>query len=198
MKLDNSRPQPRRGDAPPLPWSVHVAAAEVPEAGLQMALSADPAVRNALAGLAAVDAVLRLDATFDIARHGRGGLRVTGSIDALVRQACVVTLEPVENAVHESVDLVFVAEAEPDAPSAEIAPETGDWTGDRGHEQPEPLDRGAVDLGALACEFLILGIDPYPRKAGVEFRDASPKPDASERPFAALQALKKGPNGSDR
>ena len=27
----------------------------------------------------------------------------------------------------------------------------------------------SVDLGAIATEFLILGIDPYPRKAGAEF-----------------------------
>ncbi len=57
-------------------------------------------------------------------------------------------------------------------------------------EPPEPLVDGTVDLGALATEFLILGIDPYPRKAGAQF--APPKvEDAGEHPFAALEALKK-------
>jgi hypothetical protein len=42
----------------------------------------------------------------------------------------------------------------------------------------------------LATEFLILGIDPYPRKPGAEF--AAPKAeDNREHPFAALEALKK-------
>ena len=33
-------------------------------------------------------------------------------------------------------------------------------------DSPEPLVGGAVDLGAVATEFLVLGIDPYPRKPG--------------------------------
>ena len=33
-------------------------------------------------------------------------------------------------------------------------------------EGPETLHGGVVDLGAVATEFLILGIDPYPRKPG--------------------------------
>jgi hypothetical protein len=48
-----------------------------------------------------------------------------------------------------------------------------------------------VDLGALATEFLILGLDPYPRKAGAVFQPpARAQPD--ESPFAALAKLKKG------
>ena len=51
-----------------------------------------------------------------------------------------------------------------------------------------------MDLGALATEFLILGIDPYPRKAGAQF--APPKlEDAGEHPFAALESLKKNLGG---
>ena len=34
---------------------------------------------------------------------------------------------------------------------------------------PEPLHDGAVDLGAVATEFLLLGIDPYPRKPDAVF-----------------------------
>jgi len=60
-----------------------------------------------------------------------------------------------------------------------------------GDEEPaEPLIEGKVDLGAIATEFLLLGIDPYPRKAGAEFA-AVKTADDSARPFAALEALKK-------
>ena len=48
---------------------------------------------------------------------------------------------------------------------------------------------GVVDLGALATEFLILGLDPYPRKPGAVFeppQDVKPDPG----PFAALAGLK--------
>jgi hypothetical protein len=47
-----------------------------------------------------------------------------------------------------------------------------------------------LDLGAIATEFLLLGMDPYPRKAGAEFAPVKAD-DASVKPFAALEALKK-------
>ena len=52
-------------------------------------------------------------------------------------------------------------------------------------DAPEPLVDGTVDLGAIATEFLILGIDPYPRKPGAVF-EAPPAGDGSAHPFAAL------------
>ncbi len=58
-------------------------------------------------------------------------------------------------------------------------------------EPPEPLVEGKIDLGAIATEFLLLGIDPYPRKAGAEFAPVKTDDDAGARPFAVLEALKK-------
>ena len=55
---------------------------------------------------------------------------------------------------------------------------------------PEPLTGGVIDLGVIATEFLILAIDPYPRKPGAVF-EAPDAPDDSDQPFAALAALKK-------
>ena len=34
-------------------------------------------------------------------------------------------------------------------------------------DAPDPIVDGKIDLGALAAEFMILGLDPYPRKPGV-------------------------------
>jgi hypothetical protein len=47
-----------------------------------------------------------------------------------------------------------------------------------------------LDVGAIATEFLVLGIDPYPRKAGADFAPLQDG-DGSAKPFAALEALKK-------
>lgn len=55
----------------------------------------------------------------------------------------------------------------------------------------EPLVDGIVDLGAIATEFLLIGIDPFPRKPGAVFALPSAE-GASEHPFAALAALHKG------
>ena len=36
-------------------------------------------------------------------------------------------------------------------------------------DRPDPVVDGKIDLGAVAAEFFALGLDPYPRKPGVEF-----------------------------
>jgi hypothetical protein len=58
-------------------------------------------------------------------------------------------------------------------------------------EPPEAIRDGVIDLGAVATEFLLLGLDPYPRKPGAVF-EAPPAGDPVSHPFAALAALKKG------
>ncbi len=55
----------------------------------------------------------------------------------------------------------------------------------------EPLIGNAVDLGLIATEFFILGIDPYPRKPGVAFEGPKTAADPTSRPFAGLAALQK-------
>jgi hypothetical protein len=167
------------------PWSVPVRADDVPEGGRHVEMHAESRTRDALARAAGLLELGRLDATFDVTRHGRRGLRVTGTVSASVRQACVVTLDPVDNEVEEAVDLIF-APGHDAAGAAAVFP---DGTVDV--SAPEPLVDGVVDLGAVATEFLMLGIDPYPRKPGVVF--ALPTAEgASDHPFAALAALHKG------
>ena len=53
------------------------------------------------------------------------------------------------------------------------------------NDTPEPLAEGYVDLGVIATEYFLLGIDPYPRKEGAVFEATAPK-DPAENPFAAL------------
>lgn len=170
------------------PWSVPVAAEDIPDTGLHVEIDAPAAVRAGLAELAGLRDLPQLSAVFDLTRRG-AGVHVSGQVDARVGQTCVVTLEPIENTVSEAVDLKFVPASgtEADPKVARKRPLDGD-------EPPEPLYGGSLDLGALAAEFLILGIDPYPRKAGAEF--APPKDeDSGEHPFAALESLKKNLGG---
>ena len=62
---------------------------------------------------------------------------------------------------------------------------------------PEPLIDGRVDLGAIATEFLMLGIDPYPRKPDAAFEPPAAADDDTAHPFAALAALRKPSNRND-
>jgi uncharacterized metal-binding protein YceD (DUF177 family) len=164
------------------PWTVSIRVEDVPETGRRVELAADESIRAALAETAEVNALARLEATFDLTRRGRGGVHVVGAVSATVRQACVVTLEPILNEVIESVDLVFAPAGAQASAAAEFPTVAGD--------APEPIVDGLVDLGAIATEFLILGIDPYPRKPGAVF-EAPGSTDRDATPFAVLAGLKK-------
>jgi uncharacterized metal-binding protein YceD (DUF177 family) len=171
-------------------WSRKISVEDVPETGMHVDLDADEATRAALAKAVGLRDLPRLEASLEVTRRGRGGLRVDGEMSATVGQTCVVSLEPVESEIREPIDLTF-------APSVgnSLADESGEATmrfGDA--EPPEPLIGGEIDLGAIVTEFLMLGIDPYPRKEGSEFE--APRQDGpSGHPFAALAALKKAKGG---
>jgi hypothetical protein len=175
-----------RNNAATVPWSVPVAADEVPESGRHFDLVADEPTRVAVAKLAGLRALPLLTASFDVTRYGRSGLHVTGIVSATVGQVCVVTLDPMEQRLEEPIDAIF-------SPQQNVPRGAGsaldlEITAD---DAPESLIDGIVDLGALATEFLILGIDPYPRKPDAEFEPPAAG-DETGHPFAALAALKKG------
>lgn len=166
------------------PWTVPVARHEIPETGLHRQIAADERIRARVAALAGVRAMPKLEASFDVRRHGMDGVRVSGHVSARVAQTCVVTLEPMESEVDEPVDVVFMPErlqADPDT-AAEVQLE--------GDDPPELLVDDTVDLGAIATEFALLGVDPYPRKPGVAFETPVAVEDPASHPFAGLAALK--------
>jgi hypothetical protein len=166
-------------------WSVPVAVHDVAETGRSVSLVADEHTRAAIAERAGLRTLPRLEATFELAPRGRDGLHVTGKVAATVGQTCVVTLEPIECEVEEEIDLEFAPASAPtiveeDGARVEITPV----------DAPEPLTGRTLDLGAIATEFLILGIDPHPRKADAVFEPPATDEDTAG-PFAGLAALKK-------
>jgi hypothetical protein len=178
-------------------WSAPVTVHEVPETGRHIALVADEATRAAVAQAVGLRALPRLEASFDVARQGREGLHVTGRVSATVGQTCVVTLDPIESEIDETVDLVFTPDVAPELSDDAVSGRSRVAAEDA----PEPLVGGVVDLGLVATEFLALAIDPYPRKSGVEFTppaagDDTPKPFAGLAALKNLAALKKKQDGS--
>ncbi len=81
-----------------------------------------------------------------------------------------------ESRVEETFDVIFVPDAAAD-PAAENA------------EPAEPLVDGIADVGAVATEFLLLGIDRYPKKPGAVFAPP-PEDSVGGSPFAALGKLR--------
>ncbi len=179
---NSDRPSERRSDHP---WSVPLSLHQVPETGHRVELHADAGVRGAVAALAGLRDLPRLEAAFDVSRHGQAGLRVAGRVSATVGQVCVVTLEPMESDIDEPIDLVFAPPQQSLAAGGMSAAEIG-----TAEDAPEPLVAETVDLGAIATEFLILALDPYPRKPGAVFQPPGASADLAAHPFAALAALK--------
>ena len=135
------------------PWSVPVAVDNIPETGLHIEAKAPAEVRAQLVKLANLRDLPHLSAVFDLTRRG-GGVHVAGQVKARVGQTCVVTLEPLENDLDEPINVLF-------APRLEVAAKDDGADRTAGDEEPpEPLIEGKVDLGAVATEFLLLGIDP--------------------------------------
>ena len=149
----------------------------LPQGRGAVTVEASPAECAALAADFGIPGIRDLVGRFAI-EGATSRLTVTGTVEALVTQVCTVSLEPFEGPVHEPVEVVFTDTdqlAGTDAEEADI---------------PDPLVGGRVDFGALTAEFLALGLDPYPRKPGINFEPVVAGDDAG--PLAALAKLRDG------
>ncbi len=180
---------PRAGHAPKI-FSHPILVAEVPEGGTDVSIAADAETLRALASADNLPNIASLDAEFHIARRPGERFNVSGEMRAKVTQICVVSLEPFESEIIEPIDVDF-------APPEEAAELAAKWDAahetahlEPGEDPPDPIIDGQIDLGALAAEFLALGLDPYPRKPGVTFEPPSAGESAPETPFSVLKKLK--------
>ncbi len=161
------------------PLSRLVDVTNIPPQGTRTAVEANAEECAALARDFKLPAIHALAGEYRLTSSAKG-IHVTGWVKARIEQTCVVTLDPFESEIDEEVDVDF---AEPSGMPAEPPTEMHEY------EPPDEIVNGYVDLGALTAEFLALGLDPYPRKPGVDFDYKGD--DKPESPFAALQKLKR-------
>lgn len=159
------------------PVSLRVNVRRLPRGGMPVVIEADAAARAALAAAHGLVSVERFRAEMAVRPWRAGGVQVSGRLLAAVTQTCVVTLEPLAAALDEEVLATFV----PEGPR----PAGGDTAGGalvvgvEGPDKPETFPGDAIDVGALAEEFLALAIDPYPRRPGAVLDMAAPDPAAA-------------------
>ncbi len=172
--------------APLLTWSHD--ATEVPEAGLVRQRRASAAELTALAAALDLLSCDSLVADYRVKPIAGGGYRLHGTLEAAVRQACIVSLEPIDARLTAPFDVEY-------------------WPPGRGADEPEgeidalaaveiePLLHGRIDVGRIVFEQLAASLDPYPRKDGVAFTPPEDKAGDPARsgPFAALSRLKDKP-----
>jgi hypothetical protein len=161
------------------PLSRPIDAANVPPHGMAVAVVATEEECAALAKDFKLPAIHSLRGDYRLT-HSAKGVHVAGTVTAKITQVCVVTLEEFDSTVTEAVEVDF---AEPRGMPAEPPTEMHEY------EPPDEIVNGHIDLGALTAEFLALGLDPYPRKPGVDFDFKGD--EQRESPFAALGKLKR-------
>lgn len=165
--------------------------AEIPNEGRHASIAASEAELSALAEFAEIEAVTRFAAELDVKPWGRHGFVVTGTVSADVVQTCVVTLEPVENTVAEEIEVKLAPASDIERYKLKLNAQGEIEIDSEADDVPDFFDGPTVDLGAIAVEFFVLGLDPYPRKEGAIF-EAPEDPDAAAlSPFAKLLALKR-------
>lgn len=152
----------------------------LPDNGTHVTVEATAEERVRLAADLGLPALPALVARLHV-KPTRRGVRVTGRVVATLVQTCVVSLDDFESTLDEEVAVEF-AEADPRAAAASRESD------DEDEDPPDEIVDGRIDLGAIAAEFLALGIDPHPRKPGSVFEGAGG--DDMPSPFAALAALK--------
>ena len=202
-----ARAAPRPGDRDPVhvggamsaptgPFSRQIDVAQAEDKALRVSITATQAECDELARQDGLPAIAGFSAKFEVTSAGRGRFEVKGEVRARVTQICVVSLEPFETDVVQPVEVAFASPRDVEQAEAAYAkrheedPDAQDIP-----EPPDPIFNGQIDLGLLACEQLVLALDPYPRKEGVEFAAEFVQVEeiAEDSPFAALAKLKQGP-----
>ena len=157
--------------------------------GDRIDLAADDAERQAISerlGLAGLD---RLEAHAVLARDG-DAIRVTGRMQAVLTQSCVVTGEPISAHVDEPFEFAFLPE--PDGVNAHEEVELG-------ADECDIIfhDGTMIDLGTAIADTLALSLEPYPRSASAEtaLKEAGVMTEEEASPFAVLAQLKRGDAG---
>ncbi len=191
--------KPTPGAAPPRKIFSHpIHVADVPQGGLDVSIRADAAALRALAAADDLPNIASLEANFHVVPKGNDIFNVSGEVRARVTRICVVSLEPFDSDLVEPIDVDFAPAAEATAAPAAAASMTflgGEEANPApGRDPPDPIIDGKIDLGALASEFLALGLDPYPRKEGVGFEPPGGRDGAhageADTPFSVLRKLK--------
>ncbi|MXQ10997.1 YceD family protein [Microvirga makkahensis] len=161
------------------PLSRLVDVMNIPPRGQEVHVVASSEERDALAKDFGLPRIQALSGDFKLTSTAKG-IHVAGLVKASITQVCVVTLDSFDSDIEEEVEVDF---AEPSGMPAEPPTDINEY------EPPDEIVNGQIDLGALTAEFLALGLDPYPRKPGVDFSYRDPGDD-KDSPFAALGKLK--------
>jgi hypothetical protein len=149
------------------PVSFRASVVRLPKKGMPVVIDASPEQRAALAREHGLLDVKNFHADLVVSPWKRDGVSVSGRVEGDIVQECVVTLEPIDARIDEEVSAVFIPEGSNLERYDRLS--TAEMILDpEGPDAPESFSGTHIDVGALAEQFFALGIDPYPRKEGIE------------------------------
>jgi uncharacterized metal-binding protein YceD (DUF177 family) len=157
-----------------LEFSRPLIVARVPRKGSHEVFAAEPAECAALAKRFDLPAIASLKAHLVALPWRGGGLKVTGSFEALLTQVSVISLEPFEAKQKFEVERYFLP------PKILV---------DAVEDDADPIENGEIDLGELVAEVFGLELEAYPRKPGEAYDDPVLEDFEDEKnpsPFAKL------------
>ncbi|MDA0997246.1 MAG: DUF177 domain-containing protein [Proteobacteria bacterium] len=180
----------------PPEYSILVVIESLPKDGRRYDIRPSTLERRAIADRLNIDELDPFSGSLTLVPTPGREYQLEGTLNADVRQTCVVTGDPLSNHLEMTVYRRFTtAPLEPDAADDE------DEATDAALELPEPLETDTLDIGEIAVEELALSVDPYPRTPGLPYveinvdppkkRGSPAQPESPASPFAALAELKK-------
>ena len=162
--------------------------------GLAETISATPQECEALTQQLKINSLEALSFNYKVLPWKKGGVEVSGVINATIEEICVVSLDPFTSEVSEPVKRFYERHSDVAAKNPLLDLETLD---DLDDDLPDLIEDGMIDLGEVAVETLALSLSPYPRKPGVVFEDhVESDPELNDdsgrkNPFEILKDLKK-------
>jgi len=164
---------------------------DIPPQGTEMRFEATMEECAALARRFSLLSLSDFSGRIEIRPWRKAGLALKASFTASISQSCVVTLEPLDSRIKDTFELhllpsEMIEQADAEGPEREVVVDI------RSEDTPEPLEGDKIDVGEIFAEHLGLAMDPYPRKPGAVLDLPQEASEASLKPFAALEILKKG------
>lgn len=163
----------KKKESPPLKpeWSHKIDAAAVNRTSKKVAFKASERERLDLARRLGANSVDSAEAQMTLERDtGSYIIHVTGSVNALINQNCVVSLAPVQNEVSDTFEAWYTDKPEVlnlnkirherESVMESEVPVMSE------KDDPEHVIDGFIDLGELATQYLSLAVSPYPRMEG--------------------------------
>lgn len=149
--------------------------------------------RRALAERYLILSVDHLEAKCKIAPARKGSFKLEGTFDAVLTQACGISLEPLEEKISGSFAVTLqqgVRQNRKETPEIEFSLD---------EEDTEYMDTNLIDVGETIAQHLSIEINPYPRKEGATGQELGHEiikeedvdlDSEKKNPFAVLKSLK--------